>query len=240
MIWQAILTSAGNDDEQFANAGLVSPKNWQPFRGTTLIERALEASVTGASRATLVLRGLERAMWESSNLARLYPNLDVVYTNGQTGGALCTALLGLSDLDLEAPLLIAPGDSFVDAAPETLVQKFLATGAEAGTLVIAKSDPKYSYVRMTPTGRIAEIAEKRVISTHASTGLFFFRKASFLLEAAEWVLGQNMHTNGEYYLSSSLNYLVMEGRHVVALQPEPDSRYMRLATPKDFLDEVVG
>ena len=78
------------------------------------------------------------------------------------------------------------------------------------------------------------MAEKSPISNYASTGLFYFRSAELFMRAAEWVLKENMHTNGEFYLSSALNYLIMNGEKVFGVELSSGYSYVPLSTFSDL------
>jgi hypothetical protein len=80
------------------------------------------------------------------------------------------------------------------------------------------------------------MAEKRRISTWASTGIFIFRRARDFIDAGSWVLQQNMRTGDEFYMSSSFNYLVMRGDKVLGLKLPATNKYVRLASPFDLLE----
>ena len=88
-----------------------------------------------------------------------------------------------------------------------------------------------------PNSDISEMAEKRLISNWASTGLFLFKRAQDFLDAGTWVLKQNMRTGNEFFMSSSLNYLVMRGDRVRGISLPAPNKYIRLATPFDLLGE---
>lgn len=237
-MWQTVITAAGNDDKVFQAADFSGKKNWLDYNGETILENAIRSHSAATGKVRVVLRDSEADEWNASKVVNERNNLEPVFVDQDTSGALCTALLGLRGLDLHAPLVVAPGDSFVDMQDLELVRKMESLGADAATLVFHSESPKYSYVRLAGSNRVSEIVEKRVISDLASTGFFYFRKASYLLQAAEWVLSKNLQTKGEFFMSSSLNYLIMSGMNVVALPIPEKSHYVRLATPQDLLREA--
>ena len=232
-MWQTVITAAGNDDEIFRSAGFQSPKNWVNFQGKFIIQKAIESYSAPNSICQVVLKASEKSHWDE-NSGNFQNRVKGTFLQNQTSGALCTALLGLEGLDLSQPLIVAPADSFIVNGIETLVEKFLKTTAVAGTFLFESDDEKYSYARLNQGTRVVEMAEKRRISKYASTGVFIFRSGRHFLDAGAWVLEKNMQSFGEFFMSSSLNYLVMLGEEVEGQTLLSPSHYVRLATPFDL------
>ena len=80
--------------------------------------------------------------------------------------------------------------------------------------VMRSQDPGYSYARPAPSGeeRVAETAEKRVISNLASTGLYHFRRADSFLQALAVETGSP--SAGELYVAPLYNALIARGGDV--------------------------
>ncbi len=79
--------------------------------------------------------------------------------------------------------------------------------------VMPGADPGFSYVRPADggDGRVAETAEKVVISGLASTGLYWFRRAGDFLDAME---GDAARAHGELYVAPLYNALIACGLDV--------------------------
>ena len=234
-MWQTILTAAGDDDFVFRQAGFRSPKNWVQYKDRGILESAILSYSTPDGLSKVVLRQVESHNWETRSDELSRRNIQALFLSSPTQGALCTALLGLDGFVLEAPLVIGPGDSFLSQGITSLVEEFLGGDATAATLLFTSDDERYSYARLMPNGDISEMAEKRRISIWASTGVFIFRKARDFIDAGSWVLQQNMRTGDEFYMSGSLNYLVMRGDKVLGLNLPDSNKYIRLASPFDLL-----
>lgn len=235
-MWQTILTAAGDDDLVFQQAGFRSPKNWVRYKDKAILESAILSYSAPDGLTKVILRQVESSDWQKNAGQLSSRNIKAIFLSCPTQGALCTALLGLDDFDLDAPLVVGPGDSFISQGVTSLVEEFLDGQATAATLLFSSDDERYSYARIMPNGDISEMAEKRRISTWASTGIFIFRKARDFLDAGSWVLQQNMRTGDEFYMSSSLNYLVMRGERVLGLNLPASNKYVRLASPFDLLE----
>lgn len=235
-MWQTILTAAGNDDLVFQQAGFKLPKNWVKYKDKAILESAILSYSTTGGLTKVLLRQVESPYWQQHAEGLSSRNISALFLDSPTQGALCTALLGLDGFDLDAPLVIGPGDSYLSQGITDSVEEFLAGRATAATLLFTSYDERYSYARLMPDGDISEMAEKRRISSWASTGVFIFRKARDFIDAGSWVLQQNMRTGDEFYMSGSLNYLVMRGDKVMGLKLPPTNKYVRLASPFDLLE----
>ncbi len=79
--------------------------------------------------------------------------------------------------------------------------------------VMPGTDPGFSFVRPADggDGRVAETAEKVVISNLASTGLYWFRRAGNFLDAME---GDAARAHGELYVAPLYNALIAGGLDV--------------------------
>jgi hypothetical protein len=96
------------------------------------------------------------------------------------------------------------------------------------------SNPIFSYARTNSDNNIIEILEKKVIGSQALTGHFYFKDLSLLLSCATWALKNNLTTEGQFYISSSLNYIIASGQKLGAHSIE-NSLYSRLHLSRGFI-----
>ena len=239
-MWQTVITAAGSDNAVFAAAGFEVPKNWIPFSGTTVLQKVIKECEFDGNQIRVTIPQNEEANWIHAWAQDIPLGVSPVLIGHQTMGALCTALLAIGGLNQDLPLLVAPGDSYISLGIQAHLTDFLESGADAATIIFPSSAANMSFVRTYDSNKVAEIAEKRVISGNASTGHFMFRKTSDFVDAAEWVLTRNMNYKGEFFLSGTLNYLVMQGRNVQAQPLDGESRYVRLSTPSDLIREALS
>jgi dTDP-glucose pyrophosphorylase len=233
--WQVIITAAGNDDSAFIEAGFSPPKNLVTYQNREILQWALSSYAKSSSRTDLIIRKSEAVEHKTDVfIKKITPKVHVHQLQQQTRGALCSALLGIEDINLELPLVIAPGDSYIEGNVPNLVEQFLNGNSVAGTIVFESNDPRWSYARVHNNGEILEMAEKSVISRSASTGIFMFRTAQDFLNSAAWVLLNNMQTNNEFYISAALNYLIMSGKSVTAISLPSTMQYFSLSKPSDL------
>lgn len=182
-----------------------------------LLARVITSYSSNFSVINLVLPETFRETELVSLLAADFPNISVIYI-GKTQGALCSALLGLINLDLSENLFIAPADSFVQSGYKTEIQRFINSGAVAGTVCFEKHDDSWSFLRIRNFDELIEISEKRKISEWASTGFFMFREGKSFLNGAEWALKNSLKTKDQYFTSGALQSLIILNQPVIAVK----------------------
>ncbi len=162
---------------------------------------------------------------------RLHNNLHRVR---KTQGALISALMALNEENLDDPLLIVPGDSLIR---RDLYEEFVYDAAENEvdiSLVVFKSDnPNYSYVR-TRGNNIVEVCEKKVISSNATAGIFYFSTARLFIECAEWTITNNVRTHGNFYVAPSLNFGIIQNLKLTLFEILEDE-YFRFSNYEEAL-----
>jgi hypothetical protein len=153
---------------------------------------------------------------------------------GNTEGALISALIAIRHCDLDLPLFITPGDAII---PENIYEKFrkksLISNQEISLIVFDSHNPKYSYMRMLD-GKLVEVSEKKVISSQATTGIYYFKSAHLFIECAEWAIMNNIRTNNLFFLAPALNYAVVKGLNPDLFQIREDEYYRF----KDYFEAV--
>lgn len=152
---------------------------------------------------------------------------------GNTAGALATLGLTVDEMSDDVPILVAPGDGLIFDTIEPFIKEMVTNRVTAGLMVFPSSNPDYSYVRSV--GNLAiEIAEKMIVGRLATTGIYYFENKKVLLECIKWVLVNNMHLKGSYYLSIGINQLIAQ-RNQVRLFEINEADYFRFATPDEAL-----
>jgi hypothetical protein len=130
---------------------------------------------------------------------------------GSTKGALISALIAIRDCDLNLPIFITPGDALISKKNyDEFCKQSLNSNQDISLIVFDSQNPKYSYVRMLDE-KLVEVCEKKVISSKATAGVFYFKSGHLFIECAEWAIMNNIQTKGLFFLAPSLNYAVVKG-----------------------------
>lgn len=123
--------------------------------------------------------------------------LHFVFLKDVTEGQLCTALAAKKLLNDREAVLIASSDTLVVG---DLAQDISLNSWDGIISVSNLPGQQWSFARINGEGQVVEVAEKRRISDHASTGLYYFKHAEYLIEYGEKMIQNNERTRGEFYV----------------------------------------
>lgn len=197
--------------------------------GERLIDRVLSSFRTGLTHLVV-------SEEESGELK--FPQEIAICKVGSTKGALISALLGLKNCDLSLPLVLCPGDALLK---ESKLQEFIkhseVSDSDISLIVFNSDQPNYSYIR-TIDNVLVEVCEKKVISSLATAGFFYFKSAQLFLDCAEWSIMNNVHTNDSFFIAPCLNYAVIIGSNPSLFQVE-ESDYYRFSNLDEAIDSEI-
>jgi NDP-sugar pyrophosphorylase family protein len=146
-----------------------------------------------------------------------------------TKGAACSALMAISHIANEHPLIIANSDRLFDTPISQLIHDM--GDADAGVATFESVHPRWSYVRLDERGFVAETAEKRPISRHAIAGLYYFRQGKDFVEAAMGMIHKDSSVNGSFYIAPCLNEMILKGKKIRTVGVDAQ-RYHTFYTPQ--------
>ena len=162
---------------------------------------------------------------------QLAPGSGIISVEKPTAGAACTALLGTSYIDNDEELLIISANELVRINLEAPIESFRKSKSSAGVLSFRSVHPRYAYVKLSEEGTVIEASEKRVISRNALTGIFWFEKGSQFIYAAKEVIRKNATFNSVFYISSTLNEIILNNCKINIYNIEKD-QYLPLKTER--------
>lgn len=182
--------------------------------GKTLIERITSTYISGNTYLALSRADMSINLKDIENI----PVED-------TKGALASALIALRDCDLDLPVFITPGDALISKKHyDDFCLESLQSNEDISLIVFDSNNPKYSYVRML-NKKLVEVCEKKVISSKATAGIFYFKSGHLFMECAEWAIMNNFKTNGLFFLATALNYAVLKGLNPILFQIDEENYY---------------
>jgi hypothetical protein len=73
--------------------------------------------------------------------------------------------------------------------------------------------------------KLVEVCEKKVISSKATAGIFYFKSGHLFIECAEWAIMNNIQTKGLFFLAPSLIYAVVKGLNPNLFQINEEDYY---------------
>lgn len=238
--WQTILTAAGDSRPLFLAAGFGRPKSLVIREGEPVLAQAIRSYSAHGQNTVVAINKDEANEWPIASMLGLkFPDVQVCTVPGSAKGALISAVMSAPDVVADEPLVIAAGDSYIRGGIQSFIHGFEQDGASAATIVFRSQDPRWSYLATDASGQVIQVAEKEVVGSLATTGVFFFRRASDFIEAAQWCLVNSAHRNGIYYVSAALNYLLAAG-HKISFVEISQQDYVPCSLPVDFVEASDG
>lgn len=166
------------------------------------------------------------------------PDITVYFTPEVTEGAACTALLAKPSINTDEDVLFMDCDHFILCEKFKQAREETLRNGVAGLIpTIESTDPKWSYSQTDAEGNVIRTAEKEVISTHASVGIYYFTHGKDFVWAAEQMIKENLRhgPNKEFYMCPVYNELIAAGKRVRIV---PADLWLSLGTPEE-LDAFV-
>lgn len=226
---------------RFAKAGYSFPKPLIDVFGRTMIEVVVRNLNLDLSITTFifVVRKQHYHDYDLKNLLdSIVPGCKIQIQEGDTEGATCSVLSAKELIDNDKPLLIANSDQFVEwNSSEFLYQM---ESADGGMATFESSHPKWSYAKLREDGFVSEVAEKKVISNHATVGIYYYKKGGEFIKYAEQMIKKGIKVNGEYYVCPIYNEYIQDGKKIKIANIQ---RMWGIGVPEDldyFLNNYKG
>lgn len=224
----------------------IYPKPLIDILGKTIIERALApySEIDTINKVIIVISLKDVKEYNLDYVIRqIVPadKLELIVLDSSTKGATCTALLGIDHIDSDEPLVIASCDQIFDTDLGTALSFFNESCVDFGTISFNAVHPKWSFVRLDE-GKIVEAAEKRPISNTAIAGFYYYKCGHDFIEAAKEQIRKNANHKGQFYLSGTLNELVLKGKTGAAYLIK-DNEYTNLydtSSIKSYVKRLEG
>jgi NDP-sugar pyrophosphorylase family protein len=222
---------------RFREAGYTEPKFLLPWHNATVLHHIVgELSRSEAFDQILLVANRRDRPYRDRILAELGPlgiGEERLVFVGDTDGQAATASTGIDLLDAIA----APADRrVVFHNIDTLVcgRDLRAVAAllqrcDGWIDTFTSADPAFSYVRCDDRDRVIEIAEKRVISDRATTGLYAFANADDFRRA----VAHEDAGSGERYISDVYRSMIVDGKWIEAGCSRPEDTLI-FGTPSQY------
>jgi beta-phosphoglucomutase-like phosphatase (HAD superfamily)/dTDP-glucose pyrophosphorylase len=234
-----VLIPMAGAGSRFSSAGYTFPKPLIEIQGKPMIQVVIENLKMEAHYIFVV----QQEHYDKYNfkylLNMLAPKCDIVCTSGVTEGAACTTLLAKDFIDNDSQLVIANSDQWMDWDSSEFLYAMQSPNVGGGIACFTSLHPKWSYVRENDLGYIVEVAEKKVISNAATTGIYYWKKGSDYVRHAKGMIAAGERVNNEYYVAPVYNRAIADG---LLIKKYIVKNMMGLGTPEDlrsFLDAGI-
>ena len=228
-----IVVPMAGEGKRFAEHGHTFPKPLVEIKGRSMIEVVVGNLTPSEPHQFIFICRQEHAhRYALTDVLQLIaPGSRITVMHDSTAGALCSVLLAMEHFTDDCELLIANSDQYL----EEDINRFLATvrldNTDGCIMTFPSTHPKWSYVKLVD-GEVLTVAEKRPISSHATTGLYYFRRSADFLAAAEKMILKNASREGEFFVSPVYNELILAGKRITT-HPITREQMHSLGTPED-------
>ena len=109
--------------------------------------------------------------------------------------------------------------------------KFYTKKIDGGILVFDSIHPKWSYAKIDKNKYVTEVAEKKVISRHATVGVYYWSKGKDYVNCAEKMIKKNIRIKNEFYICPVYNEALKNKKKIII---ETVDKMWGLGTPEDL------
>ena len=198
---------------RFMSQSYLLPKPLIDVNGKTMISTVLANLNTNANYIFIVNKEHEK-YGVTKHLKELVNDCRIVYTEGLTEGAACSALLAKDIINNSIPLFIINSDQYININFNTFFTTMENSEIDGSLITCTiENDKRWSYVKVNENGNkkglIAAVAEKQPISDIATTGCYYFKHGKYFVQAAEEMIkDDNKRVGGEFYIAPVFNELL--------------------------------
>ena len=227
---------------RFEQAGYTFPKPLIEVRGKPMIQVIVE---------NLNIKGkfifvVQKKHFEKYNLGHLLklisPNCEIIQIEGLTEGAACTTMLAEKYINNNDPLLIANSDQFVEWDSSETIYSFINKDVDCGILTFPSTHPKWSYAKVNKKGFVTKVAEKKPISSHATVGIYYWKKGKDYVKYTKQMIKKDIRVNNEFYVCPVFNEAISDDRKIILSEIDREQMW-GIGTPEDldyFLKNYKG
>ena len=218
--WQGecnVVIPMAGEGSRFSKVGYSFPKPLIDVNGKPMIQVVVENLNLDPSKSKFIFICREEHI-EKYNLVyflkAIAPGCEIVVTDGLTEGAACSILLAKEHIDNDKHLVLANSDQFMEWDSNVFMYSMVADDIDGGIATFESSHPKWSYAKLGDEGFVCEVAEKKPISTHATTGIYYWKRGSDFVKYAEQMIDKNVRVNNEFYTAPVFNEAIQDDKKV--------------------------
>lgn len=207
-----VLIPMAGKGTRFTEQGYTLPKPLIEVHGKPMICNVVDNINCISNFIFLVLEDHINKYGVDVLLKSLYPSCTVIVVPDVTEGAACTALCAAHLIDNDSPLMICNSDQILKWDTPSILHDCENSDKDGVIFCFKDDDPKWSFAALDLNGNVSEVAEKRVISNNATTGLYYWKRGSDFVRAANIMIDKDIRTRGEFYIAPVYNEAINEGK----------------------------
>lgn len=221
---------------RFQKEGYTVPKPFLPVFGKPMYRWVIDNMMPKVAkwRDRVVVHVLVRE--EQASLFESDKGIHIHTVPKLTEGAACTVLTIRDIINTDDPLIIANSDQFLEWDADSFYLALLHPGFAGVISTFVQpdlSDVRWSYARLDADRRVVEVAEKKVISDLATTGIYGWSRGSAFVAAADAMIAANVRVNSEFYICPVYNFMRC-GEAAPAIRTHNCKKMWGLGVPTDY------
>lgn len=220
---------------RFAQVGYTFPKPLIDVNGKPMIQVVVDNLNLSKDNAHFVYI-VQKSHFTQYNLHYflnlITPNCTIIPIEHVTEGAACSVLLAKEHINNDEHLLIVNSDQFLEWDSNGFMYAMDNPEIDAGISTFDNTHPKWSYAKLDDTtGYVCEVAEKKPISQHATTGIYYWKHGSDFVKYAEQMISKNIRVNNEFYVCPVFNEAILDNKKIKIMDCK---KMWGLGTPEDL------
>jgi len=222
---------------RFKKEGYTTPKPFLPIYGKCMYKWVIEnmlpknPMLRSKVRTHIVIHQDHLSLFDSTNTE----DIQIHIVPALTEGPACTVLSVKDIINTNNPLVIANSDQHLEWDSDALYYSLLHPNIDGIISTFIQPNPqdiKWSYAKIDHVNnKVIEVAEKKYISSNASTGIYGWSRGSDFVRYAESMIRQNIRVNNEFYVCPVYNEAIHDGKSIHILECD---KMWGLGVPDDY------
>jgi NDP-sugar pyrophosphorylase family protein len=227
---------------RFMKLGYKNPKPLIEVSGKPMIIQAADSLPNSQNQIFVTLKKHLKNHSLQKIIKSEFINAKIISIDEVTKGQAITCSIGLKDVDINSPLLIAATDNGMMFDHDKYQKLIENKNVDAIIFtfrhhVSSKNNPQmYGWVKTDKKNNAEKISVKVPISNnpyedHAIVGTFWFKKVQYYNQGLQNLLKKKITINNEYYIDSLMDELIKLGFNVKVFEVND---YICWGTPDDY------
>lgn len=231
-----IVVPLSGSGTSFQNAGYTFPKPLIDINGKPMIQLVIENLKPKTKHKFILI--CKKEHFDKYSLNQIFDNaakgnFKSIQLNVPTQGAACTVLTAVDLINNDDELIVANADQIVDIDINKFISFARKSKADGVILTFTSQHPRWSYARIDKNGNVLETAEKKVISNHATSGIYYFRMGKLFVEGATSMISKDIRFNNDFFVCPVYNELILAEKKILIWEIK-QSQMHGLGTPEDL------
>lgn len=224
--------------QRFINAGFVLPKPLVMVGNNPMYQVAVNClPLYLATKLIFIICETAFTQVIKKNIEKYYNDkveCQIIVLAQPTQGQAETVVKAANWLNNKTPTLVHNCDTKITTKIdwENLQKKNI----DGALVLFSSNEIRWSYAKLnTANTAVIDVQEKKVISSFASTGTYYFADTAYLIHNINQMIKNNLKDNNEYYLSTVYRLMLQQKKKIIPLWSEKINCY---GTPLDLVNSL--